>query len=376
MPAEFRILSALSEIDAVHWDTLRSSKNPFVQHAFLSGLESTGCLRPEWGWTPYHPSLWQGEQLLAAAPGYLKSNSHGEFVFDHAWAEAFARAGRSYFPKWLIGVPYSPVTGPRLLAVDAASAQHLRVAMYEHAHESGLSSLHVNFHEPSEQMHFDSNWSARHTVQFHWHNQNWPDFDAFLAALEPKKRKNIRQERAKVASAGYTFRIVDGKQADAGDLAAMHHLYQRTFDAYGNAPALTLEFFQHLATQMPHALLLILAERDGSIHAGALCLRSQDTLYGRYWGSLDESPGLHFETCYYQGIAYCLREGLQRFEPGAQGEHKIARGFLPVLTHSQHWLDDADFAQAIRPWCASERAAMHDYLNHARTLSPYSRGPQ
>jgi predicted N-acyltransferase len=234
--------------------------------------------------------------------------------------------------------------------------------------------LHVNFHDEQERMLLDSNWNTRHTVQFHWHNQNWPDFEAFSAALEPKKRKNIRQERAKVAAAGYTFRLVDGTQADSRDLTAMHHLYQRTFDAYGNAPALTLEFFQHLATQMPHAMLLILAERGGSIRAGALCLRSRDTLYGRYWGSLDESPGLHFETCYYQGIDYCLREGLQRFEPGAQGEHKIARGFLPVLTHSQHWLADADFAQAIRPWCAQECSAMHDYLHYTRTLSPYNRG--
>jgi uncharacterized protein len=372
VPAEFRILSALSEIDARHWDALHSSHNPFIQHTFLSGLEATGCLRPEWGWTPYHPSLWQGEKLLAAAPGYLKSNSHGEFVFDHAWADAYYRAGRDYFPKWLMGIPYSPVSGPRLLARQPEHARALADAICSHAKQSNLSSVHANFHNSDEHTHFDSEWNARHTVQFHWRNRHWADFDAFLAALEPKKRKNIRQERAKVVSAGYTFRIVDGSQADTRDLTAMHHLYQRTFDAYGNAPALTLEFFQHLAAQMPHSLLLILAEREGEIRAGALCMRSQDTLYGRYWGSVEDSPGLHFETCYYQGIAYCLREGLLHFEPGAQGEHKIARGFLPVLTHSHHWMAAADFRQAITPWCASERGAMQDYFNAANAASPYS----
>lgn len=370
--AEFRILTALSEIDAEHWNALHGSDNPFLQHAFLCGLESTGCLRPEWGWTPYHPSLWQDGQLLAAAPGYLKSNSHGEFVFDHAWAEAYARAGREYFPKWLIGVPYSPVSGPRLLTADANAAQLLQMAMRDHAGKVGLSSVHINFHETNEQAHFDGHWHARHTVQFHWQNQNWPDFHAFLSALEPKKRKNIRQERAKVAAAGYQFRIVPGHEADARDLTAMHQFYQQTFDTYSNSAALTLDFFRHLSTQLPQSLLLILAERDGEIRAGAMCLRSQDTLYGRYWGSFDESPGLHFETCYYQGIDYCLREGLQYFEPGAQGEHKIARGFLPVLTHSHHWVADADFAHAIKPWCARENAAMRQYFQYAQSLSPYS----
>lgn len=371
MSIEFRIVKSLAELDAWQWNSLHSGENPFLQHAFLSGLESTGCLRDEWGWTPWHPTLWDGNTLIAAAPGYLKSNSHGEFVFDHAWADAYFRSGRDYYPKWLIGIPYSPVGGPRLLAGNPANARRLADALCLAAADSGLSSVHVNFHHAAEEPAFDERWCGRHTVQFHWQNSGWADFEAFLAALQAKKRKNIRQERAKVAAAGYRFRIVHGDEAHDHELEAMHRFYLQTFTDYGNSPALTLEFFHHLAATMPRSLVLILAERDGEIRAGALCLRGADTLYGRYWGCAENKAGLHFETCYYQGIDYCLREGLQRFEPGAQGEHKIARGFLPTYTHSHHWLADRQFAGAIKPWCAMERSAMQDYCRQAQNMSPY-----
>lgn len=370
---ELRLHASLDEIPAAAWDALHDRRNPFVEHAFLAGMEREGCLRPRWGWTPRHASLWRGGELVAAAPAYLKTNSHGEFVFDHAWANAYQRFGREYFPKWLVAVPYSPVTGPRLLARDPADRRLLLAAMQARAGSEGLSSVHVNFHRGDESPAFDASWLAREDAQFHWRNRGWTTFDDFLAALQPKKRKNLRQERDKVVRAGFTFRTVHGDEASDDDLAAMHFFYCRTFGDYGNHPALTLEFFRHLAQAMPRQLVLFLAERDGEAVAGALCLRGGDTLYGRYWGSseVEPAPGLHFETCYYQGIDYCLREGLQVFEPGAQGEHKIARGFLPVTTYSHHWLADPAFAAAVGDWCAQERAATASYRQSVLAHSPY-----
>lgn len=368
---DFRILRSLADIEPQHWDALHGSDNPFLKHAFLHGLESTGCLRPEWGWTPCHPTMWDGDTLLAAAPGYLKGNSHGEFVFDQAWAEAYSRYGRRYYPKWLIGVPYTPVTGPRLLARDASQRRSLAAAMIGFAGEHGLSSIHVNFIDESETAGLPPDWLSRSTVQFHWQNRGWRDFDEFLQALQSKKRKNIRQERAKAAAAGYSFRTLHGADIGDDDIRIMHAFYQNTFEEYGNAPALTLAFFRLLAEKCPQSLVLVLAERERITRAGALFLRGGGTLYGRYWGSPENSPGLHFETCYYQGIEYCLREGLQRFEPGAQGEHKVARGFLPVMTHSRHWLREAEFSAALRPWCGDESHAMQDYAERIRLTGPF-----
>jgi len=367
-----RIFGRLADIPPASWDALHDGRNPFVSHAFLAGLEAHHCLRADWGWTPRHVTLWEGEQLVAAAPGYLKDNSHGEFVFDHAWAHAYQRYGASYFPKWLGAVPYSPVTGPRLLARDAQARVALLDAIVARTREDGLSSAHVNFHETAEDPAFGEAWLPRIDVQYHWHNDaGWNDFDGFLAAMDHKHRKNIRQERAKVARAGIVFRVLHGDEASAPDLAAMHALYLQTFAEYGNSPALTLEFVQHLARAMPRRLVIFLAERNGVPIAGALCLRGGDTLYGRYWGAFETVPGLHFETCYYQGIEYCLREGLRRFEPGAQGEHKIARGFLPVFVRSRHWIADASFAEALRRWCAEEAASVASYKAMLSTHTPF-----
>ncbi|KFN50018.1 hypothetical protein N790_01230 [Arenimonas malthae CC-JY-1] len=368
---KLRLHERLDEIPAQAWDALHGDANPFLAHAFLAGLERHGCLRPAWGWTPRHASLWRDGELVAAAPAYLKSNSHGEFVFDQAWAQAHARFGREYFPKWLVAVPYSPVTGPRLLAREPADRAALLAAMVAQCRRDGLSSLHVNFHPETEDAAFGEDWLAREDVQFHWRNRGWADFGAFLAALQPRKRKNLRQERDKVVRAGFRFRTVHGDEAGEADLEAMHYFYCRTFADYGNHPALTLDFFRHLATAMPRRLVLFLAERGGDTVAGALCLRGGDTLYGRYWGAHEAAPGLHFETCYHQGIDYCLREGLQVFEPGAQGEHKVARGFLPVLTRSHHHVADPAFAEALRGWCAQERAGARRYRDAVLAHSPF-----
>lgn len=368
----FRICSALSEIPANQWDALHDGSNPFLQHAFLAGLEQTGCLRADWGWLPHHPTLWRGNVLVAAAPGYLKDNSHGEFVFDHAWANAYARYGLDYYPKWLIGIPYSPVTGPRLLAADDTLRCRLLDDMIADATRSHCSSVHVNFLPEIESAAFSTEWLARGDIQFHWRNRGWKDFPEFLGALLPKKRKNIRQEREKVRDAGYRFRQLHGNELGETELQAMYAFYARTFDAYGNAAALTLDFFRHLAKTMPKQLLIVLAEREGSIRAGAMFMRGGDTLYGRYWGSDEQSPGLHFETCYYQGIDYCLHEGLAAFEPGAQGEHKIARGFLPTPTHSRHWVADPRFRPALQAWCAAEKGAQAEYALQLQQADPYA----
>lgn len=367
-----RFLPSLADVSARDWDALHDGRNPFVTHAFLHGLESQGCLRRDWGWTPHHLTLWEGDTLVAAAPGYLKDNSHGEFVFDHAWAHAYARYGLDYYPKWLCAVPYSPVTGPRLLAQDAAHRKALLTAVRDEVLRLGLSSAHVNFHAEDEDDAFASDWLPRIDVQYHWRNPGrWRDFDGFLADFDHKHRKNIRQERAKVQRAGVVIRTVHGDEATAADLEAMFGFYLRTFQDYGNSPALTLPFLQHLARTMPRQLVMFLADHDGRTIAGALCLRGHDTLYGRYWGAEAPLPGLHFETCYYQGIAYCLREGLARFEPGAQGEHKIARGFLPAWARSRHWIADPEFAGALAHWCDEEGQAVRRYARTLQSHSPF-----
>ncbi|HMB55809.1 MAG TPA: GNAT family N-acetyltransferase [Arenimonas sp.] len=371
MPA-LRLYDSLDEIPASAWDSLHDGSNPFISHAFLDGLERHQCLREQWGWQPQHAALYEGDELVAAAPGYLKFNSHGEFVFDHAWAHAYARYGIDYYPKWLIAAPYSPVTGPRLLARDANARRGLLLAMQEHMRQQRWSSLHANFLPAGELGVFDKDWLERSDVQFHWRNEaGWRDFDDFLAAFISKKRKNLRAEREQVRRAGISFRIVHGDEARDDDLIDMHAFYCMTQSEKGNHPALSLDFFRHLARTMPRQLLLILAQRDAQTIAGALCLRGGDTLYGRYWGASETLPGLHFETCYYQGIDYCLREGLRVFEPGAQGEHKIARGFMPVLTHSRHFVADGQFSEALRPWCDEERAASLRYREVVLEHSPF-----
>ncbi|MDQ3288308.1 MAG: GNAT family N-acetyltransferase [Pseudomonadota bacterium] len=388
-----RIHSQLEEIQAVQWDALHDGRNPFVTHAFLAGLEKHGCLRARWGWKPRHLTLWEEGELVAAAPAYSKQNSHGEFVFDHAWAHAYAQHGLEYFPKWLCAVPYSPVTGPRLLARNPEIRQKLLEAFSHICRRDGYSSVHVNFHSAEEDRAFDEagnmgadpeesgRWLQRLDVQYHWRNPKvegdraWQDFDGYLGAFDHKHRKNIRQERAKVARSGVTFRVVDGHQANDDDLQTIHGFYLRTFAEYGNHPALTLGFLRHLATHMPASLVLFIAEHEGAAVAGALCLRGGDTLYGRYWGSSVAVPGLHFETCYYQGIDYCLREGLDGFEPGAQGEHKLARGFLPTLVRSRHWIAEPGFRDALGEWCRHEAESVARFAAVLASRSPFKHPP-
>ncbi len=362
----------VSDISPACWDALHGTRQPFLSHAFLSGLERHQCLRKRWGWEASPLALFEGEELVAAAPAYIKSNSHGEFVFDHAWAHAFARTGRDYYPKLIVAVPYTPVFGPRLLAKDSASREKLIHALEQKASEENLSSVHINFLPESEALTLPEHWLKRCDVQFHWQNKSgWQSFDDFLAALSHKKRKNIQQERNQVIKAGVTLRCVSGHEASDDDISAVYGFYCSTQLEKGNHPALTLEFFRYLNKTMPENVVIFLAEKNDLTIAGAYCLRSDTTLYGRYWGASENIPGLHFETCYYQGIEYCLREGLVSFEPGAQGEHKIARGFMPVITHSRHFMTEQVFADALRAWCDEERQHILHYRDQILEHSPY-----
>jgi len=372
-----RFHASLDEIDSKAWNALLPDDNPFVDHAFLAGLERHGCIEPAQGWQPHHLGIYDGARLVAAAPLYLKGNSHGEFVFDWSWASAYARHGLSYYPKLLCAVPYSPVTGPRLLVGSGVDADALRATLiatiHEEARRLGLSSAHLNFASAGDVEAFEhADWLPRFDWQFHWRNDGWRDFDEFLGALNHKKRKNIRSERARAARAGATCEIRHGDELDADEWSALHDFYLATFEDKGNFPALTLDFFRHLGRAMPRRVLAVLCRRDGRLIAGAVLLRSATTLYGRYWGCREQVEGLHFEACYYQGIDYCLREGLRTFEPGAQGEHKLARGFLPAATHSFHWVADPRFREAIADALARERRALLAYGEDLVEHSPYA----
>jgi predicted N-acyltransferase len=371
-----RHLDSLAAIDPAAWDRLNRDSHPFTTHAFLHGLEQHGCLRASLGWRAHHVTLWRGATLVAAAPAYLKTNSHGEFVFDHAWADAYERTGLAYYPKLLCAVPYTPVTGPRLLvAADEppTTRTELAQALVASCESRGFSGVHVNFATDDEAAALSGlNWLARSDWQFHWANAGWTDFDAFLAALTHKRRKEIRRERAAVAKHGIHFRWRHGHDVTDAELEFAFACYARTFAEKGNYPALTRAFFVNLPRALGAGFVLVLAELDDTPIAMALSLRSDDTLYGRYWGADRYVPGLHFECCYYQGIDYCLAHGLARFEPGAQGEHKIARGFLPVATRSHHWLADPRLREAVRRSLVGEAQWLERYHRSLLAQSPFA----
>jgi hypothetical protein len=371
-----RRAAALSTLGAVapdSWDALAGG-NPFVSHAFLHGLETTGCIQPGWGWQPHPIGLFDGDELLAAAPAWRKTNSHGEFVFDHAWADAYERAGGRYFPKLLVAVPYSPVVGPRLLAPPhhLDLRRELVDALADECRRLRWSGVHVNFVDDIDaRVLGDAGWIERHDVQFHWSNAGYRDFDDFLDRLSSKRRKEIRRERRQVVEAGWQFERWHGDRMTSPQVDLLHGLYLRTFAEKGNHAALSRAMFGHLADALGARLIAFVASR-GDCHAMALCIASDDVLYGRYWGADEASPGLHFEACYYQGIAWCIEAGLARFEPGAQGEHKLARGFLPVLTRSFHWLRDPALHDAVARAMVSERRAIAGYRDAAAVHTPYA----
>ncbi|GAB1578313.1 GNAT family N-acetyltransferase [Bordetella petrii] len=372
-PTRLAITTSLSQVDARQWNALAGAQ-PFVRHEFLSALHDTGCAVPDTGWAPHYLLLRHGEQLAGAVPLYLKSHSRGEYVFDYAWADAFERHGLRYYPKLLAAVPFTPVGGPRLLAAGPSERLALARGLIELAQGLKVSSLHILFpHARDLAALREAGYLVREGVQFHWSNAGYADLDAFLAALNHDKRKKIRQDRKKVQAAGIRHRWLRGAQIDAGALEFFYRCYRRTYFAHGNPPYLSAEFFRRVHAAQPDALVLIVAERDDEPIAAALNVQGGDTLYGRYWGALEFVAGLHFETCYLQSIDYCIRHGLARFEGGAQGEHKMARGLLPAPTWSAHWIADARFAAAIEDFLGRETQMVDGYLGELEAHTPFRR---
>lgn len=369
---DLHCLHALADVPAASWDALVPDDQPFLSHAFLHALETTGCVGPGTGWQSAHALLTNAEGVcVAAMPGWRKLHSRGEYVFDQGWAEAAHRAGLPYYPKWLSAVPFSPITGPRLLG-DAEAVSELLARLPSHEAWADCSGLHVNFTHSANNECFaeDPRWLARHDCQFRWHQRGYGDFEDFLGALTADRRKKIRQERRKVASLGLHFIWRHGGECDAVLLERLYACYANTYFVRGQQPYLTLAFFERIFAELPQTVQVLCVEQRGELIAMALYLAGSQTLYGRYWGALQEVPLLHFEACLYQGIEYAIRHGFQTFDAGAQGEHKLIRGFEPVLTHSWHLLRHAGLHRAVGDFLARERAGVLAYQQSAANACP------
>ena len=376
-----RVSSSPLQIKAAAWDALLAQQphpTPFMRHAYLAALHTSGAATPTTGWTPRFITLWRGDALVAACPLYLKTHSHGEYVFDWAWANAYAEHGLAYYPKALVAVPFTPVPGTRLMAMDAPARMALLQALLDWSRQENLSSLHLLFNSDEDLNACEhAGLMLRHTVQFHWTNGNppYPDFDAFLSTLNQDKRKKIKQERRKVEQAGVNFRHVQGTDITPEDWAFFYRCYERTYLEHGNPPYLSPDFFQAMSQEMPENWLLFIAEQDGQPIASSLVALGADAdggkiAYGRYWGALARVDCLHFEACYYQPLAWCIAHGYQRFEGGAQGEHKMARALLPVRSSSAHWLAHPTFAKAVENFLSREGQGVDNYLADLSSRSP------
>ncbi|MES2534615.1 MAG: GNAT family N-acetyltransferase [Pseudomonadota bacterium] len=370
-----RIDSSLSDIGQPAWDALlglQADANPFLSFAFLDALHESGSASEESGWKPQFLTLWQDKKLEAALPLYVKSHSYGEYVFDWAWADAYQRNGLDYYPKLLSAIPFTPVTGARLLARTDAARAALVKELCQMQQGCGASSTHI-LYPPESQAHLleQSGFLLRSGVQFHWLNAGYRNFDEFLSTLERKKRKNIRAERRKVEEAGITFRHVPGTQASPADWRFFKRCYDHTYAAHHSTPYLNLDFFRRIGATMPENILLVIAEREAKPIAASLLIHTDKTLYGRYWGALEHHPCLHFETAYYQPLDFCITQGITSFEGGAQGEHKMARGFLPQKTWSAHWLAHPAFADAIERFLARESGGIDSYIDELNERNPF-----
>lgn len=376
MNAEFsvRVHSRLAELPAKLWDTFGSPDAP-LSHEFLSALEEAGCLGEAVGWIPRHLSFAAtgSASPFAAMPAYVKTNSFGEFVFDWAWAEAYSRAGLAYYPKWVIASPFTPVTGRRLLA-PAAVPESLREVMLERAvtagESAGVSSMHWLFCTDPVLLEAPM-LVQRMGCQFHWNNAGYRDFADFLDRFNAKRRKELKRERRQVLEAGIEIERVSGNDVDADTWNRFHALYRRTFDKHGNYPALSSGFFQRIGETMGEKIMLVVARRKSDLIAAGFFLVGDDTLYGRYWGASEDVPSLHFEVCYYQGLEFCLERGFSCFQPGAQGEHKVSRGFEPVPTWSAHWIADSRLRVAIARHVEAERLHVESYMRALECRLPF-----
>jgi len=361
----------LEALDAAHWDRLAGG-TPLLAHRFLSALHASGCASESAGWRPRYLTAWQEARLVGAMPLYQKAHSYGEYVFDWGWADAYRRHGRRYYPKLVCAIPFTPVPGPRLLSPDPVVRQALLDESRRIVDNGEASSLHLLFIEGEDAALCErAGLIGRTGVQFHWENPGYRDFDDFLSRFSHDKRKKVKQDRRRVRDAGVAFRRVTGPAIGADDLAFFFRCYEDTYRAHRSTPYLTMAFFERIATTMPEHLLLVIGERDGQRLCAALDVYHERTLWGRYWGTVDYVPGLHFETCYYQAIEFCIERGIGRFEGGAQGLHKLARGLTPVVTHSAHAIGEPAFAEAIAEYCARERVDIAHTVDELDHSTPY-----
>lgn len=373
-------IDSLAAISAAEWNAVAGTDYPFTRHEFLYALETTGCADEKSGWQPQHVLVKRSDRLIAVMPLYLKYHSYGEYVFDWSWADAYRQHHRQYYPKLLGAIPFTPATGPRLcIAANENLGEITAViidALRKRCAHNDISSLHILF--PQSQLRealLDAGLSERVGVQYHWFNNNFSSFDDFLATFNSRKRKNLRKERARIAEQGLELRVLEGREITSEHWQFFYRFYAMTYaKRSGHTGYLNEAFFQVLREQLFDHTVMTLAYRNDEAVAGALYFRDSTTLYGRYWGCLQEFDSLHFEACYYQGIEYCIRHGLQRFDPGAQGEHKIQRGFTPIKTFSYHWINDRDFRRAIDDFLRREHNVIDEHIEAASTLLPFKHG--
>lgn len=380
MTGSARVVERVADLSADEWNALDHEGYPFTRHEFLTALETTGCIGDQTGWRPWIVTLRDERGLAAAAPAWLRDDSYGEFVFDFAWAQAYARHGLRYYPKLVVAAPFTPATGPRLLvradlAAESARRLHWRRMLQQElltlVERESLSSVHMLFPTTAELEALGPQWLARIDCQFHWHNLGYKDFDDFLATFTAEKRKKAKRERRRVAEAGIRFESRLGSEASLNEILMAWQLHRTTFLRRGNEPYLAAETFVQIAKTMGDALLFKFAMLEQEIVAVAVFFVGRDTLYGRYWGSAEDHHSLHFETCYHQGIEFCIERGFARFEPGTQGEHKVSRGFVPTRTHSAHFIAEPRFRAAIADYLEREREAVDRYAAGIAEHVPY-----
>ncbi|MDI1231012.1 MAG: GNAT family N-acetyltransferase [Methylobacter sp.] len=374
---EVKQIHSMAQVDGGDWNRLAGDAYPFLRHEFLLALEQSGSVCEQTGWLPAHLLVMDQDKLLAFMPLYLKQHSYGEYVFDHQWAQAYQQQGIDYYPKWLTAIPLTPCQGTRIViqaeGIDQLAITQLLLAFIKQRSEQlGISSWHCLFPELQQAELLRSlGLSIREGVQFHWFNQGYRDFNDFLHTLNASKRKMLKRERRRVSEQGVHLLRIAGPDVSELQWQAFFQFYTMTYLKKGSQPYLNLAFFHQIAATMGEQLLLVLAIKDDIAIAAALSFVGGDTLYGRYWGCYEAYNSLHFETCYYQGLDYCIEQDLKRFDSGAQGEHKISRGFEPVTTYSAHWINDARFAKAIEHFLAREQQAVQHYKQDAATYLPF-----
>jgi uncharacterized protein len=370
------VVRSVDAIDREQWNALAGTDAPFLRHEFLAALEHAQCVGSQVGWTPSYVTLSDARGLAAAAPAFVKAHSYGEFVFDFSWAQAYTRLRHRYYPKLTVAVPFTPATGRRLLVRPDLDAPHTRrcliQAIESHAAGEALSSAHILFLEDADRASLEgAQWLTRRDCQFHWTNRGYTSFEQYLETFTAEKRKKARRERRRVAEAGIVFETRMGPELDARLLDRVYTFHRETFLRHGHEPYLTRAFFGEIAHTLGEGLMVKLALRSGRPVAAAIFFCSREALYGRYWGAEADYHSLHFEACYHQGIEFCIERGIQRFEPGTQGEHKVSRGFEPTITRSAHWITDPRFRHAIREYLEREGEAVDAYAAEVQSHVPY-----